>query len=121
MLGKRAVKGLVIALLAATSSVAIAGPNAGTAKGIAGDKIPKTCIFKGKKLWGKVQVVEHFPDFKVQIVEHFPDLKVKTVTSFPDACGKWQYVEHFPDFKVQYVEHFPDFKIQRVEHFPGLP
>jgi hypothetical protein len=73
------------------------------------------------RLYGKVQVVEHFPDLKVQVVEHFPDLKVQLVDHFPDACGKWQYVEHFPDFKIQFVEHFPDLKIQFVDHFPGLP
>lgn len=94
---------------------------AGTS-GLAGDKPKKgDCTFKGIRLYGKVQIVEHFPDLKVQVVEHFPDLKVQKVTSFPDSCGKWQIVEHFPDFKIQLVEHFPDLKIQWVEHFPGLP
>lgn len=79
------------------------------------------CTYKGFKLFGKVQIVEHFPDLKVQVVEHFPDLKVQKVTSFPDTCGKWQLVEHFPDLKIQLVEHFPDLKIQWVEHFPGIP
>lgn len=77
------------------------------------------CRFGGKKLYGKVKIVEHFPDFKVKVVEHFPDLKVQVVEHFPDACGKWQIVEHFPDFTIQLVEHFPDFKIRYVEHFPG--
>ncbi|MGK7929747.1 MAG: hypothetical protein AB4290_31645 [Spirulina sp.] len=81
---------------------------------------PQTCTYNGKKLYGKVQIVENFPDFKVEVVTSFPDLRVKTVTSFPDDCGEWQFVEHFPDFKIQLVEHFPDFKIQFVEHFPGV-
>lgn len=72
------------------------------------------------KIYGKIQFVEHFPDYKVQVVEHFPDLKVKKVEHFPDAAGKWQVVEHFPDYKIQIVEHFPDFKIKYVEHFPGV-
>ena len=84
-------------------------------------KISKDGYFKGIKLCGKVQVVEHFPDFKVQIVDHFPDLKVQKVSHFPDEIGKWEFVEHFPDFKIEYVDHFPDFKIQFVDHFPGLP
>lgn len=71
------------------------------------------------KLYGKIQVVDNFPDVKVQKVEHFPDIKVKWVEHFPDAPGKWQKVDHFPDFKVQFVEHFPDYKVQVVEHFPG--
>ena len=79
------------------------------------------CTFNGIKLYGKVQIVDAFPDIKVQIVNAFPDLKVQTVNAFPDECGKWQFVEAFPDFKVQFVEAFPDIKIQYVDAFPGLP
>jgi hypothetical protein len=71
-------------------------------------------------IYGKIQFVEHFPDYKVQVVDHFPDLKVQCVEHFPDGPGKWQIVEHFPDFKIQIVDHFPDFTIQYVEHFPGV-
>ena len=84
-------------------------------------KISSDCTFKGFKLYGKVQVVDAFPDIKVQVVDAFPDLKVQTVESFPDECGKWQMVESFPDFKVQFVNAFPDIKIQYVNAFPGLP
>jgi hypothetical protein len=42
------------------------------------------CSFKGKKLYGKVQIVNSFPDIKVQVVNSFPDLKVQKVSSFPD-------------------------------------
>jgi hypothetical protein len=79
-----------------------------------------TCTFKGKKLYGKIQVVESFPDVKIQIVSSFPDLKVQQVTSFPDNCGKWQMVTSFPDTKVQFVTSFPDVKVQYVTSFPGL-
>ncbi len=79
------------------------------------------CTFKGKKLYGKVQVVTSFPDIKVQEVSSFPDLKVKKVSSFPDKCGKWKFVKSFPDFKVQFVTSFPDVKIQYVSSFPGVP
>lgn len=84
-------------------------------------KIGADCTFKGKKLYGKVQVVEHFADFQVKVVDHFPDLNVQTVEHFPDSCGQWQFVDHFPDFTITYVEHFSDFDIKKVEHFPGLP
>ena len=88
----------------------------------AGDKVVASdCTWKGKKLYGKIQFVEHFPDIKVKIVDHFPDLKVKQVEHFPDTCGLWKVVEHFPDLKVQIVEHFPDVKVKYVDHFPGLP
>lgn len=79
------------------------------------------CALKGKRLYGKVKVVDSFPDLKVQVVQSFPDLKVQKVSSFPDQCGKWQFVESFPDFTIQYVESFPDLKIQYVSSFPGVP
>ena len=84
-------------------------------------KIGSSCTFKGKKMWGKVKIVNSFPDFKVKVVSSFPDLKVKKVTSFPDKCGKWKFVNSFPDFKIQIVNSFPDFKIKYVSSFPGVP
>lgn len=80
-----------------------------------------SCTFNGKNLWGKVQVVDAFPDIKVQYVDAFPDLKVQWVSAFPDDCGEWQEVDAFPDFKIQLVDAFPDIKVQRVDAFPGLP
>jgi hypothetical protein len=83
--------------------------------------VDKSCTFKGKKMYGKVQFVTAFPDIKIQIVNAFPDLKVQKVTAFPDSCGKWQEVTAFPDIKVQIVTAFPDVKIQYVNAFPGVP
>lgn len=88
---------------------------------VADKKVGKDCTFEGRNLWGKIKLVEHFPDLKVEVVNHFPDLKVKQVEHFPDKCGKWKMVEHFPDLKVKIVEHFGDIKIKFVEHFPGVP
>lgn len=79
-----------------------------------------SCSFKGKKLYGKIQVVTAFPDVKVQKVTAFPDVKVQEVSAFPDKCGKWQMVTAFPDTKVQFVTAFPDVKIQYVTAFPGV-
>lgn len=78
------------------------------------------CEYKGIRLYGKVEFVDHFADIKIKYVDHFPDIKVKMVDHFPDDCGKWKEVDHFPDFKVQVVEHFPDIKVQLVDHFPGM-
>ena len=72
------------------------------------------------RIYGRIQYVEHFPDYKVQVVDNFPDLRVQVVEHFPDGPGKWQIVEHFPDYQIQIVEHSPDFKIQYVDHFPGV-
>ena len=85
----------------------------------------ENCTFTTKdgktfNLYGKVKIVEHFPDIKVQLVDSFEDLDVKLVESFPDQCGKIKLVESFPDVKVQIVEHFPDIKVKIVESFPGV-
>ena len=94
-----------------------------------GDKKPginkENCTFTNKdgktfNLYGKVKIVESFPDIKVQIVESFEDLDVKIVESFPDQCGKVKLVESFPDVKVQIVNSFPDIKVKIVESFPGV-
>lgn len=71
--------------------------------------ISKDCTFKDIKLYGKIKIVENFPDLKVKVVNHFPK-----------DCGKWQFVENFPDFKIKFVDHFPDIKIKFVENFPGI-
>jgi len=82
-----------------------------------------SCEFEGKKLFGKIQLVEfaNQADIKVQIVNSFPDLKVQFVESFADQCGEWQIVEFNGDLKVYITENFPDIKIQAVNNFPGLP
>lgn len=71
-------------------------------------------------LYGKVKIVEHFPDIKVQIVDAFEDLDVKIVEHFPDQCGKVKLVESFPDVKIQIVQSFPDIKVKIVDAFPGV-
>lgn len=83
------------------------------------------CTFTNKdgktfNLYGKVKIVEHFPDIKVQIVDSFEDLDVKVVENFPDQCGKVKLVEHFPDVKVQIVNSFPDIKVKIVDSFSGV-
>ena len=46
-------------------------------------KIGRDCTVRGKKLYGKVQVVDAFPDFKVQFVDAFPDFDIQYVDAFP--------------------------------------
>ncbi|MBQ9439881.1 MAG: hypothetical protein IJU35_04750 [Paludibacteraceae bacterium] len=86
------------------------------------DKSNGTVTKDGKTfpLYGKVQIVNSFPDLKVQIVDAFPDLKVQVVNSFPDKIGKVQVVNSFPDVKVQIVNSFPDIKVKIVDSFPGF-
>ena len=78
------------------------------------DASPSKCA-----VFGKIQIVDAFPDVKIQKVTAFPDIKVKWVDAFADLPGKWQKVTAFPDYKVQFVDAFPDYKIQEVDAFPG--
>lgn len=108
-------KKLIVTLIAFVFALGFASYQASGSSVVGSD-----CIFKGKRLYGKVQVVTSFPDIKVQVVSNFPDLKVQAVNSFPDKCGKWQFVNSFPDFTIQYVNSFPDIKIMMVNSFPGV-
>ena len=81
--------------------------------------VPSAPAIDVSKIYGKIQIVKSFPDYKVQVVDSFPDLRVQVVTSFPNKRGKWQMVKSFPDFKIQLVDSFPDFKIKYVSSFPG--
>lgn len=82
---------------------------------------PSRCTYGGVRLYGKVEIVEAFPDLKVQVTNSMPDLDVKFVESFPDECGEWQIVNIFPDVRVQFVNIFPDLKIRLVNSSPGIP
>lgn len=82
--------------------------------------VSSSCTYNGIPLYGKVKIVNRFPDIKVKIVNSFPDLKVKNVQSFPTSCGKWQYVDSFPDFKIMFVDSFSDIKIKYVDSFSGV-
>jgi hypothetical protein len=88
--------------------------------GVMANKISNDCTYNGIKLYGKVKIVERFPDIKVQKKDAFQDLSVQYVKAFPDACGKWQVVDTFPDFTVQFVDRFPDITIREVTAFPGI-
>lgn len=85
----------------------------GCVEASAADK-PEKCA-----LFGKIQVVDSFPDVKIQVVSSFSDIKVKWVDSFADDPGEWQRVDSFPDFKIQFVDSFPDYTIEVVDSFPG--
>jgi hypothetical protein len=98
------------------------GPSGTVASAVgSGGNVAPDCTLKGKKLYGKLKIVDAFPDLKVQVVDAFPDLKVQVVDAFPDKCGKWKMVDAFPDVKIQMVTAFPDLKIKYVTAFPGLP
>ncbi len=109
MKSKTIVNSVLTVMLAGASCVALAN-----------DIDKSACTFKGKKLYGKIQIVTSFPDVKIQEVTSFPEIKVQKVSSFPDKCGQRQIVSSFPDTKVQIVTSFPDVKVQYVNSFPGV-
>lgn len=100
--------------LVAVSLVASAAPRPMAAIG-------DDCTLGGKRLYGRVQVVDAFPDLRVQRVDAFEDLRVQWVDAFADRCGRWQQVDAFPDLRIQYVDAFPDLRIRAVDAFPGKP
>ncbi len=76
--------------------------------------VPDKCC-----LFGRIKVVDSFPDVKIKLVSSFSDIKVKLVSSFPDKPGKWKFVDSFPDFKIKFVDSFPDYTIEYVDNFPS--
>ncbi|MGB3691569.1 MAG: hypothetical protein WA865_08520 [Spirulinaceae cyanobacterium] len=78
------------------------------------------CSYGGKRLYGKVQIVENFPDVKVKVVAADADLMVKQVQIFPSRCGEWQIVDAFADLRVKFVESSPDFTVQFVYNSSGI-
>lgn len=78
------------------------------------------CTCKGHPLYGRVQVVESYPDLDVKIVDSYPDLEVKIVDSYPDRCGLWKFVDSYPDVKIRFVDSYPDVTIRFVDSYPGL-
>lgn len=81
---------------------------------------PASCVFKNKKLHGKIQFVTSHPDIKIQYVDANADIDVQMVSSSPSSCGKWQEVKSSPDLKVQIVNSFPDLKVRLVKSNPGM-
>ena len=71
------------------------------------------------KIYGRIQYVEAFADYKVEVVSAFPDLRVEEVDAFADSAGEWKIVEAFPDFTIEKVDAFGDFKVEYVRDFPG--
>lgn len=76
------------------------------------------CTARGHRLYGRVKVVDSFPDVRVQ-VSAFPDLRVRSVTSTPSRCGEWLWVDSLPALRVQFVQSDPDVRVLFVDAFPG--
>jgi len=71
------------------------------------------------KVYGKIQVVDAFEDYRVKIVKSHADLRVLPVKFFPNKPGKWQFVKAFPAYRIKFVSSGEDFTIEWVNSFPG--
>ena len=84
----------------------------------------ETCTLNGKRLYGKVRVVDISADFDVEIVDFGcgADLWVTKIEPGYScySCGEWQFVESGEDFTVQFVEIGGDFRITFVEIGSGV-
>lgn len=67
-----------------------------------------------QQVFGRIQVVDHFPDVRVRVVRGIADMEVRVVDALPNRQGRWQFVDHFPDFRVQFVQHHADFTVRLV-------
>lgn len=79
-----------------------------------------SCAFRGKKLYGKVKIVDYGEDIKIKYVDYSEDIKVKFVSSSADDCGEWQIVEYGEDLKVKIVDYSEDLKVKEVTSSPGM-
>lgn len=70
-------------------------------------------------VYGKVQIVNAFPDYKVRVVDAFADLDVQVVNAFPDKPGKWEIVNSAARYKIQFVTIGEDFTVHFVNHSPA--
>jgi hypothetical protein len=75
----------------------------------------ETCTCKGRKLYGRVRIVDFNPDFRVKVVEGGEDLRV-CVRETASRCGEWNFTAGYADFTVQFVEYTPDFTIRFVDY-----
>jgi len=71
------------------------------------------------KIYGRIEYVDAFADYKIEVVDAFPDLSVEEVNAFADSSGEWEIVQSNPDFTIQKVDAFGDFKVEYVDSFPG--
>lgn len=63
------------------------------------------------KVFGKICVVNAFPDYKVRVDNSAPDIRISVVHAAANMPGQWQFVSAFPDYTIQFVDAFEDFSV----------
>jgi hypothetical protein len=87
----------------------------------AGGRIGQDCTSKGKKLYGRVRIVNVGETFKVKAVSLGEDLRVQTSNTLATTCGRWEIVSIAEDFSIRMVDMGEDFSIRFVEVGNGVP
>jgi hypothetical protein len=83
--------------------------------------ISSDCSFKGKKLYGRVRIVEANEDIRVRVVTANEEFRVfLNPITWQDRCGEWHYVTANENLKIRFVEANEDFRIRFVGANPGL-
>ena len=78
--------------------------------GLSANPISSDCMFRGKKMFGLVRVVQIGANFKVRII-NFADLRVEPIQYKPFRCGQWRFVQAGEDFTIEFVQAGEDFTI----------
>lgn len=82
--------------------------------------VKSDCTVKGKKLYGRVMIVDALEDLRVMHVNIGADLRVQVIQHTPFRCGEWMFVNGLPDLKIKFVSGLADVHIQFVNSFPGI-
>lgn len=86
------------------------------------EKCTITKYGKTYPLYGKVQIVEDYPDFTVKITDDFYDLVIKETGNVQCECGEYRLSDDYPDIRIKIVDDYPDIRVRYAgwNEFPGL-
>jgi hypothetical protein len=77
------------------------------------------CTWKGKKLYGKVRIVDSLEDVRIRFVDSLEDFRVRIVDHYlQDRCGLWRYVDSLEDLRVRIVDSGEDLRVRLVDYDP---
>lgn len=88
---------------------------------ILSSEIKTNCIYKNKKLYGRIQFVDTFPDIRIRIVTSKPNLRVVKKQSNAIQCGEWQIVNFAPSIRIMIDQKHGEIDVQYVDFSPGVP
>jgi hypothetical protein len=82
--------------------------------------IGSDCSFNGKKLYGRVRIVNAGEDVKVRIVNAGENLRVEFSSIEYSQCGRWFFSQSGENVKIRFVEAGEDITVRVHPNNPGL-